>query len=100
MNLQANIQTRIYGLDRFIFELINIYKKNKLPNKILLTGEKGCGKSTLAYHFINYVLSQDEDYSYNETKLEIQENNRSFKLVSNKTSPNFELVDLNEEKRI
>ncbi len=43
MNLQANIQTRIYGLDRFIFELINIYKKNKLPNKILLTGEKGCG---------------------------------------------------------
>ena len=99
MNLQANIQTRIYGLDRFIFELINIYKKNKLPNKILLTGEKGCGKSTLAYHFINYVLSQDEDYSYNETKLEIQENNRSFKLVSNKTSPNFELVDLNEEKK-
>ncbi len=99
MNLQANIQKRIYGLDRFIFELIDIYKKKKLPNKILLTGEKGCGKSTLAYHFINYVLSQDEDYSYNETKLEIQENNRSFKLVSNKTSPNFELVDLNEEKK-
>ncbi len=99
MNLQANIQTRIYGLERFFFELIDIYKKNKLPNKILLTGEKGCGKSTLAYHFINYVLSQDEVYSYNETKLEIQENNRSFKLVSNKTSPNFELVDINEEKK-
>ena len=99
MNLQANIQTRIYGLDRFIFELIDIYKKNKLPNKILLTGEKGCGKSTLAYHFINYVLSQDEDYSYNETKLEIQENNRSFKLISNKSSPNFELVDIDKEKK-
>ena len=99
MNLQANIQTRIYGLDRFFFELIDIYKKNKLPNKILLTGEKGCGKSTLAYHFINYVLSQDEDYSYNETKLEIQENNRSFKLISNKSSPNFELVDIDKEKK-
>lgn len=92
-------QTKLYGLDKFISELVKLYENNNLPNKILLSGQKGLGKSTLAYHFINYVLSQDEDYSYNETKLEIQENNRSFKLISNKSSPNFELVDIDKEKK-
>ena len=40
MNLQANIQTRIYGLDRFIFELINIYKKTNYQTKFYLLGKR------------------------------------------------------------
>ena len=56
-------QTKLYGLDKIIF-LINFFIKNKLPNKILLSGQKGQGKSTLAYHFVNYVLSKNEKYTY------------------------------------
>ena len=44
--------------------LKNLYIQNKLPNQILLSGEKGVGKCTLAYHLINYILSADEDFSY------------------------------------
>ena len=41
-----------------------IYLKNKLPQTILLSGEKGIGKSTLAYHLINLVLSENEEHPY------------------------------------
>ena len=51
----------LFSADKAVKEL---YKNKKLPNKILLSGEKGIGKSTLAYHIINHILSIDEDYSY------------------------------------
>ena len=55
-------QTKLFGLGKFINELIRLYENDNLPNKILLSGQKGQGKSTLAYHFINYVLSKNEKF--------------------------------------
>ena len=46
-------QTKLYGLGPFLKELINLEKKNILPNKIILSGQKGLGKSTMAFHLIN-----------------------------------------------
>ena len=54
-------QTKLFGLDKYIYELIDLEKRDVLPNKILLSGQKGLGKSTLAYHIINYILSKNED---------------------------------------
>ena len=59
-NLEPINQTKLYGLDKFLYELIRLYKKKIYPNKILLSGPKGSGKSTLAFHFINYVLTLNE----------------------------------------
>ena len=56
MNLNPLNQIELYGLDNDFKYLISLYDKKKLPNKILLTGRKGIGKCTLAYHLINYVL--------------------------------------------
>ena len=61
-------QIELFGLDKYIKELANLYKNDKLPNKILLSGQKGLGKSTLSYHFINYVLSQNEENSKNNQR--------------------------------
>jgi DNA polymerase-3 subunit delta' len=80
-------------------KLINLYKNNNLPNKILFSGEKGIGKCTLAYHLINYILSSNEDFSYDLDNLKIIPDNKSFKLVQNKSNPNFILVDIQEEKK-
>ena len=52
--------------NKFILEFIKLEKNGKLPNKILLSGQKGIGKSTLAYHLINYILSQSEDLAFSE----------------------------------
>ena len=71
-----------------------------MPNKILLSGKKGIGKSTMAYHIINYLLSHDEEFQYDLSELTINNKNRSYKLVQNNSHPNFYLIDLINEKKI
>ena len=99
-DINPSNQTKLLGLDRYITELIGLSKKNKLPNKILLSGNKGIGKSTLAYHFVNYSLSIDEEFNYDETNFKINENNRSFKTIQNKSNPNFILIDIYPDKKL
>ena len=70
-----------------------------MPTKILLSGKKGIGKSTLAYHIINYILSKNEDHKYDLNNLNINKENRSFKLLQNNSHPNFYLIDLLENKK-
>ena len=99
MNLKAKNQTELYGFENVFRELCLLYNKDKLPSKILLSGQKGIGKCTFAYHLINYALSQDEENSYDIKRFIINENNKSFKLVLNETNPNFSLVDVKPEKK-
>ena len=84
-----------YKLELFI----NLFHRKKFPNKLLLSGEKGIGKSTLAYHFINYVLSLNEECKYEIEKFKINKENKSYKLIQNKTNPNFNLIDVNNDKK-
>ena len=92
-------QTKLFGLNNYFNELKYLFDNNKLPNKILLSGQKGSGKFTLSLHLINYILSNDEDYSYDVQNLQINDKNRSFKLIKNNTSPNFFLIDIKKEKK-
>ena len=92
-------RTKLFGLDNFFFEFVNLFEKNNLPSKILLSGQKGLGKSTLAYHFINYVLSKDEEFGYDIKNFEINTNNRSFKTTINKSNLNLFLIDTDPEKK-
>ena len=92
-------QTKLFGLDRYINELIKLENSDKLPNIILLSGQKGLGKSTLAYHFINYVLSKNEDYNYDQNRFVINPENRSFKTILNKSNTNLTSIDINDDKK-
>ena len=99
MNLNPANQLSLYGHRSEFCNFIDLYKNKKLPNKILLSGEKGIGKSTLAYHVINHILSFDEDHSYDEKNFRINPENKSFKLILNKSNPNFILIDIDEDKK-
>lgn len=99
MNLEPSSQLNLFSHKEEFQKLINLYKYNNLPNKILFSGEKGIGKCTLAYHLINYILSSNEDFIYDLDNLKIIPDNKSFKLVQNKSNPNFILVDIQEEKK-
>ena len=92
-------QVKLFGLDSRINELFSLYDNNKLPNKIILSGLKGIGKCTMAYHFINYVLSLDEEYAYDKDNFKIDTNNKSYKLINNHISPNFYLLDILQDKK-
>ena len=99
MDFTPSTQTNLYGLDNFFLELTNLFDQKKFPNKILLSGEKGSGKCTLAYHLINYILSSNEDFSYDKSKFLINEANKSYKLIQNKSNPNFKLIDISDDKK-
>ena len=99
MNLKPSENINLYGMDNFFNEIIKLYNKDLMPNKILLSGKKGLGKSTLAYHIINYILSKNEQFPYDLNKFMINEQNRSFKLIQNNSHPNFYLIDLLSDKK-
>ncbi len=99
INTEPVNQIKLIGLDKIFKELLILEKKKLLPNKILLSGQKGIGKSTLAYHFINYILSQDEDFNYDIDNQIINLENQSFKTVLNNSNPNFKLISVNLEKK-
>ncbi len=99
MNLNPLTQINLFEHKEVFNQLYKLSKKNTLPNKILLSGEKGIGKSTLAYHLINLVLSENEEHQYDFENNKINPNNKSYKLMLNKSNPNFYLIDVLEEKK-
>ena len=99
MKLEPANQIRLFSHKEQFKNLIDLYSKKKLPNKLLFSGEKGIGKCTLAYHVINYILSLGEENSYDVKNLQINSDNKSFKLVQNKSSPNFILIDVSFDKK-
>ena len=100
MNLEPSSQLNLYAIDKYLLDLSKLYLYNKFPNKILLSGEKGIGKSTLAYHLINFILSEDDEFSYDIENLKIDPENKSLKQLQNKSNPYFKLIDVNEEKKM
>ena len=99
MNIKPSENINLYGLKNYFDEIIKLYNQKKMPNKILLSGKKGLGKSTLAHHIINYILSKNEDYKYDAINSIINKDNKSFILLNNNTHPNFYLIDLINEKK-
>ena len=61
----------------------------------MLTGSKGSGKSTFAYHFINFLLSSNEKDKYSIKDYLINESNLSYKLLDTNLHPNFFLIGNN-----
>jgi len=99
MNLEPSENTSIYGYKYFFSEITELYNNRKMPNKILLSGKKGSGKATFAYHLVNFFLSKNEEFKYNLTENKINPENKSFKLLQSSSHPNFYLIDLLAEKK-
>ena len=91
--LTSKSQLNLFGYDKLFNSFITLHKKNKLPNVMLLSGYKGLGKSTFAYHFINYLLSDKEEKNYLVENFQINPNNSSYKLIQNNIHPNFFLLE-------
>ena len=97
--MQPSENIKLYCLENFFKELTYLYNDKKMPNKILLSGKKGLGKSTMAYHLVNFILSNEEEFQYNSDKMLINKENKSYKLIQNNSHPNFYPVDLFDEKK-
>ena len=77
----------------FVFnKLIELYNNNNLPNKILLSGTKGIGKSLLVNQLVNYI------YSENDSNLFIENNSHPniFKIYKEKDKKYIEISKIRE----
>ena len=100
MNLEPRNQEKLLGFNNLVNHFVKLLENKKLPNKIMISGPKGIGKSTFAYHIINYIFSKYEKNSYDINTYKINSENRSFNLVKNLSHPNFFLIDLLDGKKI
>ena len=100
MDFEPLNQQKLLGYNSLFVTFTTLLEKKILPNKMIISGPKGIGKSTFAYHFINYILSKNEMFPYDINKFEIHSENKSFKLIKNLTHPNFHLIDLLDDKKI
>ena len=100
IELKSYNQKQLFNFENTLLNIINLYDKKKLPNKILFSGPKGTGKATLAYHLSNYVFSKKEEFPYDVNKFKINDLNKSYKLILNNSHPNFHLIDVLTDKKI
>ncbi|MBM5787343.1 MAG: hypothetical protein FJ375_01255 [Pelagibacterales bacterium] len=96
---QNKYQRFLYGYESLFKNLVILYKKNKLPNKILFNGSDGIGKATLVYHLSNFILSNNENDSYDIENKEISENNKSYLDLVNNTNFNFKHLKVDDYKK-
>ena len=100
MNLDPINQEKLLGFNYLFNHFVKLLSNKEFPNKIMISGPKGIGKSTFAYHIINYIFSKNEQNSYDIKECKIQSENRSFQLIKNLSHPNFYLIDLLDGKKV
>ena len=89
---------QLFSYSTYLNNFITLYKKGNLPKVLMLSGEKGLGKFTLAFHLFHFINTErDKEYRYNLDK-QIFINNVSFisSLKSN-TCENFYYLGNNHE---
>ena len=86
-------QLNLYGYESYFQFFNKLYEQDKLPNSILISGQKGLGKSTFTYHFINFLLSKGEKNEYNRRDYVIDPNNSTYKLIQSGTHANLFILD-------
>ena len=93
-------QRFLYGHDILFKNLTSLFKKNKLPKKIIFNGSDGIGKATFVYHLINFILSYKEEDIYDLNAKEIIENNKSYLDLINNINFNFKHLKVDDYKKI
>jgi len=91
--LDPKMQIELFGYEYYFQMFVEMFNKKKLPNTILLTGDKGMGKATFVYHFINYILSKEEKNKYLLPNFTINQENMSYKNICSNIHPNVYLLE-------
>ena len=85
----------IIGYKNTFNYLKDLYKNNKLPNKILLSGKKGIGKSLFANHFVNFLYS-DNKSNITENLINKNSHPNIFRIFKNIDKKNIEISQIRE----
>ena len=91
---------KLISLDKYFDEMVKLFGSKLLPKVLLLNGKKGIGKFTLVFHFLNYIFSREENYSYDVEKKLINPNSKFYNSILNNTCNDVIFLQANEGKII
>ena len=94
-SIQIDYQFSLYGYEKYFSIFNKLYLKKKLPNSILLSGQKGSGKFAFANHFSNYLLSKGDQNIYDLKNFKINIDSNCYKLSKDNIHPNLFRIDNN-----
>ena len=94
-----NVNIKLFGYKDLFNHFIRLNVKKKFPNRLLLTGQDGIGKTTFAFHLTNYLLSENEKTKYIQELNQINPDSVSNNLVTKNSHPNFFLIFKNDDKQ-
>ena len=89
---EIKISNKLIGYNDLFIKFEKLYLNKRLPKVILLSGDKGIGKSTLAFHFINYILSMNSKIPYDKYNFSINLNNETYKKITINVEQNFNFL--------
>ena len=92
-DLVPSKQLHLYGYVDYFNSFIKLFKRNKIPQTLMISAPKGSGKATFVYHFLNFILSENEEKSYSLEDFKINPDNKSYNLLIDNIHPNFYLLD-------
>ena len=98
------IEKKLYGLEKYLSNLIELFNNNKLPKVMMLTGKKGQGKFTLVNHLMSYIFDKKnydlkDNSILNENKLHnIKENSNGNVIYFNCIKKNIKIEEIRNLK--
>ena len=73
-----------------------MYKNDKFPKVLLLSGKKGSGKFTLVNHFLNYIFDE-KSYDLKNKRIDIK--SKVYSKILGNTYQNIILINNEDDKR-
>lgn len=86
----------LFGLNKHFLLLVNLYKNDKFPKVLLLSGKKGSGKFTLVNHFLNYIFDE-KLYDLKNKRIDIK--SKVYSKILGNTYQNIILINNEDDKR-
>ena len=85
---------KLYGLEKYLSNLIELFDNNNLPKVLMLTGKKGQGKFTLVNHLMSYIFDK-KNYSLKDNSILIENKLYNIKDNSNANIVYFSCIQKN-----
>ena len=95
-----NNSIKLYGYDVYFNDLKDLFENKRFPKVVLLSGEKGIGKFTLAFHLINYFFTKESKKPYDLKNFTINTQSDFYNQILLNVNENFNYIGKLDNKRV
>ena len=88
------LQNNLYGLNKYLIDLLKLFDCGKLPKVLMFSGKKGQGKFTLTHHLMSYIFDKK---NYDTNSFTINKANKIFYDIKKNLNSNITYLACSEK---